>query len=294
MKGVKVTAMLIIVLIVLSCTDSKNLPDAYGQFEATEIILSSEVQGKLVKWDVEEGKFYPSQQLLGIIDTNSLFLKKQQLIAQQKQISAKYLNISTQIGILQQQKANFESEKVRFEKLVSQNAATLKQLDDIVYNIKVIEKQIENAKTQNNLITNELESIIFQIKQLDDQLSKCYIRMPIDGSIIEKYVEPFELALPNKPLLKIADLSQMFLRCYIDEEQLSQFKLGQNVKVFVDRKRGLKEYSGTVTWISSQAEFSPKIIQNRDERKNLVYAVKILVKNDGSLKIGMLGDIIIK
>ncbi len=294
MKKLKIIIVVSIASVMFSCSDRDNQPDAYGQFEATEILLSSEIQGKLIKWDVEEGKNYPSQQLLGIVDTNSLFLKKQQLVAQQKLISAKYLNISTQLDILYQQKTNLESEKNRFEKLVSQNAATQKQLDDIVNNIKIIEKQIENAKTQNNLVTNELESVKFQIKQLDDQLSKCYIQMPIDGTILVKYVEPFELVLPNKPLLKIADLNKMYLRCYIDEEQLSQFKLGQNVKVYVDSKNGLKDYNGIVSWVSSQAEFSPKIIQNRNERKNLVYAVKILVENDGSLKIGMLGDVIIK
>lgn len=291
MKTIKFAFIIFLSMIILSCSDDDNKPDAYGQFEANEIIIASEVQGQLIKWDVEEGQYYKANQLLGIIDTVSLSLKKQQLISQKKAINAKSSNIATQINVLLQQKNNLEVEKERFTKLVSQNAATQKQLDDIINSIKVIDKQIENVKSQELLVNAETETISYQIKQIEDQLAKCYIKMPIDGIILEKYIENCELAIPGKPILKVANLNKMYLKCYIDEEQLSQVKIGQNVKVFVDIKDGLKEYNGVVNWISSQAEFSPKIIQNRDERKNLVYALKIIVNNDGSLKIGMLGDV---
>lgn len=278
-------------LILVSCNSSENSPDAYGQFEATEIIISAQTQGSLLQWKAEEGKKYDSAVMLGYIDTTSLYLKKEQLKAQYKSISAKYSTITTQIDILQQQKKNLEKDKERFTKLVSENAATQKQLDDIVNNIEVLDKQIDNIKTQNLPVSSELESMTFQIKQLEDQLSKCYIKMPISGTVLEKYAEESEFVAPPKSLAKVANLETLTLRAYIDEEQLSEIKLGQKVRVFVDNGNNLKEYSGTVAWVSSQSEFSPKIIQNRDERKNLVYAMKIKVKNDGSLKIGMLGDV---
>lgn len=291
MKTIKFALLIILSMIIISCSNNDNKPDAYGQFEANEIIIASEVQGQIIKWDIEEGQYYQANQLLGIIDTTSLNLKKLQLISQKKAINAKSSNITTQINVLLQQKNNLEVEKERFTKLVSQNAATQKQLDDIINNIKIIDKQIDNVKSQEQLVSAEAETITYQIKQIEDQLAKSYIKMPIDGIILEKYIENRELVVPGKAILKVANLSKMYFKCYIDEEQLTQVKLGQNVKVFVDGKDGLKEYNGVVSWISSQAEFSPKIIQNRDERKNLVYALKIAVINDGSLKIGMLGDV---
>ncbi|HOU97903.1 MAG TPA: HlyD family efflux transporter periplasmic adaptor subunit [Bacteroidales bacterium] len=278
-------------LILVSCNSSENSPDAYGQFEATEIIISAQTQGSLLNWNVEEGKKYDSSAVLGYIDSTSLFLKKEQLKAQYKSISSKYTSITTQIDVLNEQKKNLLKEKDRFAKLVSENAATQKQLDDITNNIEVLNKQIENIKSQNLPVSSELEAMNFQIKQLEDQLSKCYVKMPINGTILEKYAEESEFVAPPKSLAKIANLENLILRAYIDEEQLSQIKLGQKVRVFVDNGGNLKEYPGVISWISSQSEFSPKIIQNRDERKNLMYAIKITVKNDGGLKIGMLGDV---
>ena len=278
-------------MILVSCNSSENSPDAYGQFEATEIIISAQTQGSLLNWNVEEGKKYDSSAVLGYIDSTSLFLKKEQLKAQYKSISSKYTSITTQIDVLNEQKKNLLKEKDRFAKLVSENAATQKQLDDITNNIEVLNKQIENIKSQNLPVSSELEAMNFQIKQLEDQLSKCYVKMPINGTILEKYAEESEFVAPPKSLAKIANLENLILRAYIDEEQLSQIKLGQKVRVFVDNGGNLKEYPGVISWISSQSEFSPKIIQNRDERKNLMYAIKITVKNDGGLKIGMLGDV---
>ncbi len=290
MKNIKFIGLAFIAALA-SCTSSDNTPDAYGQFEATEVLVSAQATGSLLKWNVEEGKKYDSLAVLGYIDSTSLYLKKEQLKAQYKSISSKYSNITTQIDVLNEQKKNLLKEKDRFTKLVSENAATQKQLDDIVNNIDVLDKQIDNIKTQNLPVSSELESMNFQIKQLEDQLSKCYVKMPISGTILEKYAEGSEFVAPPKSLVKVANLDNLTLRAYIDEEQLSQVKLGQNVRVFVDNGGNLKEYPGTIAWISSQSEFSPKIIQNRDERKNLVYAVKITVKNDGSLKVGMLGDV---
>jgi len=280
-----------IIVTLIACTSNNNTPDAYGQFEATEIMVSAQVQGSLLKWNAEEGQKYDSATILGFIDTTSLYLKKEQLKAQYKSIASKYSTITTQIEVLEQQKKNLEKDKERFTKLVKENAATQKQLDDITNNIEVLNKQIENIKTQNLPVSSELESMSYQIKQIEDQLSKCYIKMPINGTILEKYAEKSEFVSPPKVLIKVANLDYLTLRIYLDEEQLSQVKLGQPIKVFIDNGNQLKEYSGIISWISSQSEFSPKIIQNRDERKNLVYAAKVVVKNDGFLKIGMLADV---
>jgi len=290
MKNIKFIGFVFIASFI-SCSNNDNAPDAYGQFEATEVIISAMAQGTLLKFDIKEGQKYDSAAILGYIDTTSLYLQKERLKAQRKVISSKYLNIITQIDVLNQQKKNLLKDKARFTKLVNENAATQKQLDDIINNIEVIEKQIDNIKTQNIQVSGELEAIEFEIKQLDDKISKSYIKMPINGVVLEKYAEESEFITFSKSLAKVAKLDYLTLRAYIDEEQLSQVKLGQKVHVFVDNGDKLKEYLGIISWISSQSEFSPKIIQNRDERKNLVYAIKITVQNDDNLKIGMLGDV---
>ena len=207
-------------------------------------------------------------------------------------VSAKVSNVTSQIAVQEEQKKNFLSEKSRIEKLLKDKAVPEKQLDDINYSIGVINKQIESIRTQNQAIFSELDGMDFQIKQIRDQLNRCYIINPLHGTVLEKYIEQAEMVVPGRAIYKIANLDEMILRAYLDEMQLSSLKIGQQVNALIDDgKGGIKTLPGIVTWISSQAEFTPKIIQTRDERQNLVYAVKIKVKNDGTIKIGMPGEV---
>lgn len=278
--------------ILQSCSDNSNVSDAYGNFEAVEITVSSEVQGKLISLNVEEGQIIDSGKITGIIDTVSLWLKLKQIESQKSAVSAKVSNVMSQIAVQEEQKKNLLSEKNRIEKLLKDKAVPEKQLDDINNNINVINKQIEAIRTQNQTIFSELDGMDFQIKQIQDQIHRSYIVNPINGTILEKYLEESEMTIPGRSVYKIANLGVIILRAYVDEKQLGNIKIGQNVKTMIDDGKGsLKEMPGTITWISSQAEFTPKIIQTREERQNLVYAIKIKVKNDGSIKIGMPGEV---
>ena len=279
-----------------SCKKSNNDYDAAGTFEATEVTVSSEGSGKLLAFDVEEGQVLQANQQVGAIDSIQLFLRKQQLQATSKSIQVRRPDVQTQIAVFQQQIATAKTEKKRIENLLKGNAATQKQLDDINSQISVLEKQLDAQKTTlvstNQGMTEDTQSMKIQIEQLEDQLKKCRIVSPISGTVLVKYAEKGELTMPGKALFKIADTDNMILRAYITSNQLSQLKIGQKVKVSSDFGADkMKEYSGTVAWVSDKAEFTPKTIETRDERANLVYAVKINVKNDGTLKIGMYGNV---
>jgi HlyD family secretion protein len=276
----------------LSCSNSDKVSDAYGNFEAIEVTVSSEAQGKVQMLNLEEGMVIDSGKLVGQIDTVALWLKVKQLEAQKSGISSKVSNVTSQIAVQEEQKKNLLSEKNRVEKLLKDKAVPEKQLDDINYSIGVIDKQIESIKTQNQAIFSELDGMDFQIKQIRDQLNRCYLINPLHGTVLEKYIEQAEMVVPGRAVYKIANLDDMILRAYIDEGQLNNVKIGQKVNALIDDgKGGIKDMPGIVTWVSSQAEFTPKIIQTRDERQNLVYAIKVLVKNDGSIKIGMPGEV---
>lgn len=282
-------------ILTISCGKSNNDPDASGTFEATEVIVSAQGAGQILALNVEEGQLLTANQLVGTIDSTQLFLRKKQLQASGKAIESRRPDIKKQIAAIEQQIATAKTERKRAENLIKANAANQKQLDDINAQILVLEKQLDAQKTMlqssNQGISGESEGLAFQIKQLQDQLDKCKITTPITGTVLVKYAEMGEVAAPGKALFKIADTNNMILRAYITADQLTQIKVGQTVKVKTDSgKDGSKEYSGTIAWISSKAEFTPKTIQTRDERANLVYAVKINVKNDGLIKIGMYGD----
>lgn len=280
------------IAILTSCSGRNHKSDAYGNFEADEVIISSEVSGKLILFDLDEGNVIDSGKLIGLVDTTDLQLKKEQLMAQKNAISSKTGNIASQIEVQQQQKNNLLIDKARIEKLLKDGAATKKQLDDINGNINLVDKQILSIQTQNSSVVNEILSLEKQIALIDQNIKKSHLVNPLKGTILDKYMMKDELVTPGKSLYKIANLSTIFLRVYISELQLSAVKLGQKVEVLIDNgKDEMGKYEGIVTWISSTAEFTPKIIQTKEERVNLVYAVKVKVKNDGAMKIGMPGEV---
>lgn len=279
-------------LIVSSCTDSDDKSDAYGNFEAVEITVSAEANGKLLEFNVEEGQTIDEGEIVGYIDTVQLNLKKQQLDQQKNTVRTKYNNVFSQVSVLQQEKNNALIEKNRIEKLIKDEAAPEKQLDDINARINVIDKQIASVQSQNSTTFQEIKTIDTQIDQLADQINKSEITNPIKGTVLIRFSEPSEIVNYGKPLYKIADLSIMELRVYVSGDQLPSIKIGQEVTVIVDKnKKENRTLKGTISWISLKAEFTPKIIQTKEERVNLVYAVKVRVNNDGTLKIGMPGEI---
>ncbi|MBQ4915015.1 HlyD family efflux transporter periplasmic adaptor subunit [Maribacter sp. MMG018] len=270
-----------------SCGDSNGKADGYGNFEATEITISAENNGKLMAFDIDEGDVLQKGQLIGYIDTIPLALKREQLEVSKAVIASKSKGVLSQIAVLRSRLKTAQTNKARVENLIKDNAGTQKQLDDVTGEIDVIQNQIRSIEIQNAPVVNELKSIDVQLKQIDDQIRKSKIVNPVNGTILAKYAEPNEITAFGKPLYKIADLSTMQLRVYISEPQLQSVKLGQQVTVKIDADDTMKSYDGTIAWIASEAEFTPKIIQTKEERVALVYAVKVDVANDGSLKIGM-------
>ncbi len=279
-------------ILLFSCSDNNGKSDAYGNFEAVEVQIASEISGKLLKFDVEEGMKIPAGQLVAVIDSNQIYFSLRQLEAQKSAISSKFPSIVSQINVLRQQKENALKDKERIDKMFAGKAATQKQLDDINGALSLIDRQILQIETQNSPVMSELKSLDAQIAKTKDMLAKCSLVNPVSGTVLNKFVEQSELVTSGKVLYKIANLNYITLRAYITGSQLSSVKIGQKVKVIYDRnQKEIAETDGEIFWISNQAEFTPKIIQTREERVNMVYAVKIRVKNDGSLKIGMPGEI---
>lgn len=288
MKNSQIIGTALIALTLLTaCNNNGEKADGYGNFEATEITVSAENTGKLMDFQVDEGTVLEQNAFVGYIDTIPLYLKKEQLFVQKNLISAKSKGVLSQINVLQAQLKTAKINKTRTENLIKDNAGTQKQLDDIQGEIGVINNQIRSVEIQNAPVANELKSIDVQLAQLNDQITKSHIINPIKGTVLSKYAEPGEIVSFGKPLYKIADLNTMELRVYISETQLPNLKIGQEVSVKIDDQDGMKSYTGTVSWIASEAEFTPKIIQTKEERVALVYALKVQVKNDGGLKIGM-------
>ena len=272
--------------ILISCNNNEKA-DGYGNFEATEITVSAENNGKLLHFKVEEGETIKKGDFIGYIDTIPLALKKQQLLISKEIIFSKSKGVLSQINVLNAELKTAKISKNRIENLLRENAATEQQLDAIDGKIDVLNQQIRSIEIQNSPIVNELKSLDIQLDQIQDQLQKSNIINPVSGTVLVKYTEPNEIVSFGKPLYKIADLTTMQLRVYVSETQLANIKIGQEVTVKIDNGETMKNYSGTISWIASEAEFTPKIIQTKEERVALVYAVKIDVVNDGSLKIGM-------
>lgn len=294
-KLIKSITILSIFLLSFACHEERKF-DATGSFEAVEIIISAEATGKLEEFNIEEGQELFAGQMIGNIDSVQLFLKKKQLESQIEALIAKTPDVAVQLSALYEQLNAAGIEKQRVLNLIQSDAATQKQLDDIEAQIKVIEKQIEAQKSTLEIstegINKEVIPLQIQLEQIADQLKKCKIVNPVNGTVLTKYAEKNEMAITGKALYKIADLSTMILRVYISANQLPQLKLNQNVTVYTDNGNGgFNEDEGVVTWISDKAEFTPKTIQTKEERANLVYAVKIKLKNDGLYKIGMYGEV---
>lgn len=293
----KQTILFAALIMLTACGRSNDSFDATGAFESTEVIVSSETNGKIMELNMEEGDKLKAGDIIGYIDSTQLYLKKMQLSAGLRSVDIRKPDIHKQIASLEQQIAVARSEQQRMENLVRAKAGNQKQVDDYANSIKVLTKQLDAQKSTLNKSTSganaDVESIQYQIMQLDDQLQKCRIVNPSAGTVLVKYAQSGELATVGKPLYKIANIDLLYLRAYVTSDQLTQIKLNQKVRVFSDfGKNGRREYSGIITWISAKSEFTPKGIETKDERANLVYAVKIAVKNDGYLKIGQYGETI--
>lgn len=277
----------LVLMNVVACTKSNDKADGYGNFEATEVTISAEANGKIEFLNLKEGATLAPNTLIGLIDTTQLYLSKQQLIASKSTIASKSQNVLSQTAVLKEQLKTTLIDQKRIQNMFAENAATKRQVDEINGKVNVLNEQIKSVKTQDAPINNEVKSIDVQIEKINDQIKKCNIINPFQGTVLAKYTEANEVTSFGKPLYKIADIAEMTLRVYISEKQLNQIKVGQKVTVKIDAQEDMKSYSGTISWIASSAEFTPKIIQTKEERANLVYAVKVKVKNDGSLKIGM-------
>jgi HlyD family secretion protein len=301
---------LILTIAFVACNGNGEKHDASGTFEADEVIVSSELNGKITELRIEEGSTLPKDSIVGKIDAENVSLQKEQIEASIQALNEKTASSAPQVKLLrdqlqvqESQLSNLMHEKTRIENLLKQDAATGKQLDDINAQVDVVKKQMQvtqqqinvqtnNISTQNRSILSEGKPLAKRAEQLQDQLNKANIVNPIAGTVISKYAEAGEITSVGKALYKIADLSEIKLRAYVSGNQLPIIKLGDKVTVLVDNGADkYKEYAGTITWISDKAEFTPKTIQTKEERANLVYATKIKVKNDGFLKIGMYGEV---
>ena len=283
-------------LVLGACTSQEEQYDASGIFETTEVIVSAKGTGELQSFQVEEGQAVRQGEVLGWIDTLQLSLKDRQLAASLLATESKRLDEKRQVAHLRQQIENLQREKERFTTLLNAKATTAKQVDDIDYQIKVLQNQLvatqEQINSSNSSLSRQSESIQAQRAQMEDQIRNAMISSPITGTVLTKYAEQGEFAVPGKALFKVADVSQMKLRAYITADQLTQLQIGQAVAVYADRgTTDRKRYAGRVVWIADKAEFTPKTIQTRNERANLVYAVKIAVENDGFIKRGMYGEV---
>lgn len=292
----KILLVAIPALVLASCNLNGNKSDASGAFETDETIISSETSGILKQFDIEEGQELKAAQMIGYVDSTQIYLKKKQLETQIQSVLSQRPDIASQVAAMQVQLKTAEKEKQRIANLLKADAATQKQMDDVSSQVEVIKKQIDAQQSALGItsqsISEQTSPLKVQIEQINDQLEKCKIINPINGTVLMKYSQANEMVTPGKPLYKIADLSFLTLRAYITGSQLSQVKLNQVVKVMIDDgEKKFREYEGTIAWISEKSEFTPKTIQTKDERASLVYAVKIRVKNDGFIKIGMYGEV---
>ncbi len=280
-------------LVLLSaCNNEDKRADAYGNFESTEVIVSSQANGQIIYLSPEQGDVLRKDQVVGLIDTVVLQINKRLLEQQKVTVASQYTNVNAEIEVLKQQLDNSRVNQQRIHNMYKSGAATKKQVDDIDGTVKIVDKQIVSAKTKQQNIADQIKGIGIQIDQINESLSKAVITNPINGTLLVKYAEAGEIAAMGKPLYKIADLTEMKLKAYVSGAQLPSLKLGQKVEVQIDKNsKENQSMEGVISWISSTAEFTPKTIQTKEERVNLVYAIKVTVKNDGSIKIGMPGEI---
>lgn len=285
-----------IAAVLTACNSGDKEYDATGTFEATETTVAAEQAGTLLTFSLEEGDNIEAGTEVGLIDTTQLWLKISQTEASKAVYQSQKPDQEKQIAATRQQLAKARTEQQRYKELVADGAAPSKMLDDASSQVQVLQRQLDAQvsalQTSTNALSRQMDAADVQVRQLRDQLLKCHIKSPASGTVLEKYVERGEYVTPGKPLFKIGDVRHMYLRAYITSAQLKNVKTGQKVKVFADYGGGQKkEYVGTVTWISSRSEFTPKTILTDDERADLVYAVKIAIETDGYVKIGMYGEV---
>lgn len=291
----KIIMCFVAVACMTACTE-KNDFDATGTFEAIDVIVSSEATGRIVSFDVAEGMTVSRGEVVGVVDSVQLHLQRRQLKAQQEALLSSRPDVQKQVQSLREQIAKQESEQKRVQNMLRDGAATTKQLDDIDAQIRILEGQLtatlSTLNSNSATIDNNVEALEAQIAMLNDRIEKCRIVSPIDGTVLLKYAEAGELATPAKPLMKVADLNNIYLRAYFTSDQLADMALGDVVTVTADFGGDEQiEYQGRIGWISPESEFTPKSIQTKDSRANLVYAVKIYVENDGRIKIGHYGKV---
>ena len=295
----KIIILASLVAIMTACSNSNDKFDATGTFEATENIVSAEQNGKLISFLINEGELVEAGFEAGLIDTMQLYLQIQQLQAQKAVFQNQKPDAEKQLAATREQLQKARLEQKRYQDLLRDGATSEKTVDDINNQVKVLERQLDAQQSalQKQLATlsAQVTATDAQIDVLQNQLGKCHIVAPVRGTVLEKYAEQNELAVVGKPLFKIADIENMYLKAYITSSQLTDVKIGQKVRVFADfGGNDRKEYDGTITWISQRSEFTPKTILTNDERADLVYAIKIAVKNDGYIKIGMYGEMKLK
>ena len=284
-----------ITLLMVSCGEKSEF-DAQGTFEATEVIVSSEANGRIISFNIEEGNMVDANTIIGTIDSVQLYLQRKQLEAQQSALLASRPDIKKQVSSLKEEIAKQKVELKRIGNMLRDGAATQKQYDDIEAHIRILEGKLDatlSTLTKNaSTIDDNSAALEAQISALDDRIEKCKIVSPINGTVLVKYAEAGELATVGKPLMKVADLENIYLRAYFTSNQLADIKLGESVTVIADFGEDNRyEYDGKITWISAESEFTPKTIQTKESRSNFVYAVKIAVKNDGRIKIGLSGEV---
>lgn len=290
----KITILAIFSIFLFACAEEEKLTDATGVFEATEIIVSAESNGKILAFNLQEGDKIQQKQIVGLIDSTQLHFNKLQLEATKVTVKSNRPDTKAQIEATEREISKQEKEKERITRLLAGDVATQKQMDDIESAILILKAKLRSQKSSLSNSVNSVDAqgktIDVQIAQLQDQIEKCLIKSPIEGTVLVKYAEEGEMTGMGKALFKIADVENMILKAYVTSDQLVKLKIGQEVKVLAEfGETENREYKGEITWISSKSEFTPKTIQTQDERANLVYAVKIAVKNDDYLKIGMYG-----
>jgi HlyD family secretion protein len=288
-----VYTVLLMAALTQACHRNGETADAYGNFESNEVVISAQSQGDLLSLNLEEGDVLKKGQRVGSIDSTTAFIKRRQVLAQLEVSHAKTVNLDAQLNVQEQQRKNLLREANRLDKLQKEKAVPTKQVDDIVGQLQVLDAQTATLKTQQKMIAGEMAVLESQLDETSSLLDKCRIINPFNGTVLEKYTEPGELVIPGKALYKIADLTIMELKAYVSGAQLSDFSVGDSVMVRIDK--GENDYyriPGIVSWVASEVEFTPKIIQTRQERVNMVYAIRVRVANEGRIKIGMPGEVV--
>ena len=284
--------ILLIIPVLTACQSGDGESDAYGNFEAIETFVSSEVSGKALQLNVEEGQYLKTGTLICLVDTVPVVIRRDQLLASRIAAISQLDQVNASLNVLKAQKAVLQKDYERISKMLNDGAATQKQFDDVEGQLNVLDRQADSHQAQMNSIRAEVKVVDAQLAAVLDQLKRCRVQMPVDGTILQKYSEVGEMIIAGKPILKVANLETIYLRAYITGKQLPAIQLGQTVQVIFDKDETTDQsIEGSISWISASAEFTPKIIQTKEERVDQVYAIKVLVKNDGRLKIGMPGEV---